>query len=199
MATANFGRTGVLGGETFGNSVQVEIEAEAVQTRDSEVSAGKVGVLSTRTDADTGVATLSGGHGVSSSDRVDVYWTGGSRRGMAATVSSNDVTIDGGSGDDLPAQSTEVVVMVCTEEAHVVTGNDVKALALYTPARGTFVFAESDDSEVFAVTLDAGGVFHWWEGSGLTNPLAGGAVTKVFLTHADSESAQTMKIGILHN
>lgn len=198
--SANFGRTGVLGGLVFGNSNQSVVTAEAEQTRVPTVAQAKSGVLSTRTDDNTGIATLSGGHGVQSGDRVDVYWTGGSRRGMDATVSTNAVTVDGGNGDALPLETTEVVVAICDEETHVVSGDDVKAILLESAdARGTFVFAADDDSEIYAVTLDAGGVFHWWDGCGLANPLASASVAKVFLTHDDASAAQDLKIGILHD
>ncbi len=69
------------------------------------------GELSTRTDNDTGVLTLSAMHGVMSGNTVNVFWEDGSRLGMTVgTVSVNNVPIDGGTGDNLPASSSEVNV-----------------------------------------------------------------------------------------
>ena len=64
------------------------------------------GVLTTRTDASTGVLTMAADHWFFTGDTLDVFWTGGSRLGMTATVAASAVTVGGGSGDDLPALST---------------------------------------------------------------------------------------------
>lgn len=72
------------------------------------------GTLTGRTDADTGVVTRSSGSKVSDGDLVRVSWgdDGASNRrdGMTAAVSGNAITVDGGSGADLPALSTAVKV-----------------------------------------------------------------------------------------
>lgn len=69
------------------------------------------GSLTTRTDANTGVVTTTNTPtGIATNDIVDVYWSGGRRRQMVATVSGSAITVDGGSGDDLPALSTAVVI-----------------------------------------------------------------------------------------
>ena len=73
--------------------------------------AAQTGPLSTRTDDNTGVATLSAGHGILTNDVVDVYWDGGIRFGMVATVSGNAVSLEGGAGDNLPAQDTACTVV----------------------------------------------------------------------------------------
>lgn len=67
-----------------------------------------VGTLTTRTDDNTGVATLTAGHNIVSTDVVDVYWAGGVRYGMVATVTVNAVALEGGDGDVLPAQDTVI-------------------------------------------------------------------------------------------
>ena len=73
------------------------------------------GTLTTRTDDDTGVLTLTSGHGVMTGNEVDVYWGEDgehSRLEMTVgTVSGTTVPIDGGTGDNLPATSTAVHVI----------------------------------------------------------------------------------------
>jgi hypothetical protein len=76
------------------------------------VAAQTDGALGTRTDADTGIVQLATGHGILTADVVDVYWVGGVRYGMDATVATNDVTIDGGAGDNLPAQDFAIAAVV---------------------------------------------------------------------------------------
>ena len=70
-----------------------------------------VAELTTRTDADTGIATMASGHGVTTNDTVDIFWKAG--RIHAMTVTASDATtigIDGGSGDDLPIATTTIGV-----------------------------------------------------------------------------------------
>ncbi len=67
------------------------------------------GTLSTRTDADTGIATLASGHGITTNDTVDVFWNAGQIYAMTVTASaSTTIGIDGGSGDDLPIATTVI-------------------------------------------------------------------------------------------
>ena len=66
----------------------INVAAQAQRTDNGQIAqevtlpAGKAGSLTTRTDDDTGVATLTPGHGITTSDTVDVYWAGGVRYGM---------------------------------------------------------------------------------------------------------------------
>ena len=68
------------------------------------------GTLTARTDANTGVVTAAG-HGLTTGDYADVFWSGGARDHMdVGTVSGSDVPVDGGTGSDLPAKDTEVII-----------------------------------------------------------------------------------------
>jgi hypothetical protein len=83
------------------------------------------GPLTTRTDADTGTVTMDdSGHSIETGDTVNVYWAGGERIGMTVgTVSGTSVPVDGGSGNDLPAQDTDVFVSLDSgEELAVLIG-----------------------------------------------------------------------------
>jgi len=70
------------------------------------------GSLSTRTDNDTGVCTVvETNHGITVSHTVAVWWAAGKRTGMSVTaVSGTVITVDGGSGDNLPALSTAIEI-----------------------------------------------------------------------------------------
>jgi hypothetical protein len=79
------------------------------------LAAAKTGTLTTRTDNDTGTLTMTAGHGITTGQTLDVYWAGGQRRGMTVgTVATNSVPIDGGAGDNLPANTTAITAMVPT-------------------------------------------------------------------------------------
>lgn len=59
-----------------------------------------------------GVAALSAGHNIVTGDTVNAKWNGGINRrtGMTATVSGNNVTLSGGSGDTLPTGGTAITL-----------------------------------------------------------------------------------------
>lgn len=191
-------KTNSLGGKTFNESTTVTGDGAIVQ--ELSVAAGSAGTLTTRTDADTGVVTVDdSGHAFAELDRVDLYWTGGARRGMSvSSVSVNGVTIDGGSGDDLPSQDTVVTLIEPTEVDAVVLGTNVNGIVLYTSQIGQFVFADSGDSEHLAVELTAGKAYSWTEGNGTTNPITGDSIAKVFVSHGGTSSA-TMRVGVLYD
>lgn len=124
---------------SFVNSISgggVQISGNAIRDTDSvtgltlTLPKGKAGTLTTRTDNNTGIATLAAGHGIVTSDIVDVYWAGGRRYGMSATVSGNDVTIDGGSGDNLPNQNDAVIVSKQVRINVLIDGDLLAGLAL---------------------------------------------------------------------
>lgn len=103
--------------------------AERIAGSGVTVPIAYAGTLTTRTDNDTGVITTTNTPAIITGDRVDVYWSGGQRRGMAATVSGSAVTVDAGSGTNLPTASTVISVVKCTAVTFAtVTMANVKAL-----------------------------------------------------------------------
>jgi hypothetical protein len=187
-----------VAGRTF-PSVEV-ITTDGAVIKEPTVAAAKVGQLTTRTSNTQGTLTMASGHGFTDADRLDVYWAGGSRRGMVVgTVSVNSVPLtDSGSGDNLPTNLTAITAMVPREEEFVVTGDDVSALAFYSNKRGTIVLAESDDGEVaFKVIGGATGTqqsYIWSASRDPVNPVASGDITKVFFSHSDSSASADMRV-----
>jgi hypothetical protein len=162
------------------------------------LAAAKTGTLTTRTDNDTGVATMDSGHGFATNDVLDVYWDGGARYGMTATVSTNAVTIDGGAGDNLPTTSTALTVMKQVVLSQPFDGSKVKALALHCKeTRCTILFYESSSLRL-AVQLNADTPYEWFSGGYGSNPLASyTAITAIKMTHADSSAEQAITAGFL--
>lgn len=190
----------VVAGRAFAEQRNVAINHGAVLDPTDKVPAAKSGSLTTRTDADTGVATMSTGHGIITGDRIDVYWTEagvkGCRRGMGATVATNAVTLDGGAGDNLPTQGVTVILAVAQAYDLELTGSNLEGLCVYTAKRGAFVFAQNDNTLIYGKHLPVDGqVWGWDSESGETNPVAGGAIGKVFLSHSDTTASQVMRVG----
>lgn len=187
-----------LGGQTFNQSSTPS--ADAFIVHNESVAAGEEGSLTTRTDADTGVITVDdSGHSFAETDRVDVYWTAGCRRGMSvSSVTGAAITVDGGSGDDLPAEDSTVTIIEPVLLDLSVLGTRVEAILLSTDTRGQFVFIDDGSLEAYQKELGAGYSFDWIDGNGTTNPITGDQIEGVYISH-DGSSAATMKVGILHD
>lgn len=88
----------------------IQVEAQSLRYRDGHSE----GSLTTRTDADTGVITVTDDdHAITNSNTVFVWWSGGVVRSMTvSSVATNAITVDGGTGDDLPAADTAMEIGV---------------------------------------------------------------------------------------
>lgn len=193
----------IADGRTF--TVQTSQTTDGVVKVDKSganaLAAAKSGALTTRTDDNTGTLTMAASHGIATGNRLDVYWSGGSRRGMTVgTVSVNEVPIDGGAGDVLPADETAVTAMVPTQESFVVTGDNVKALACDATARATITFTDNTPTELGVVQITGADLAYFWTSlSGVTNPLAGDSVTRVYLSHDDTTAAREVRATAMYD
>jgi hypothetical protein len=173
-------------------------EAEGQISHTVALAAGKAGTLTTRTDDNTGEATLGTGHGMAQNDVVDVYWEDGVRYGMVVgVVAGNVVPIDGGAGDNLPLADTALVVCKQTEINTDFDGDDAVMFAVHSTKRGHANFQDSGDASLEAVDLAANEVWWWAADTGESNPLSGNAVDKVLVSNGTTEAA-TLKIGVLY-
>jgi hypothetical protein len=144
----------------------------------AEFPAAKPGTLSTRTDNNTGTLTMEGGHGITTGDLVDIFWTDGNgdvqsqKVVTVGTVSGNSVPFDLGSGTNLPAQGTSVTVMVLQYEPVVIGANNISSITI--SSTGKLNVHVYDDGLVYVSTIvvEAGGCFSWNNQTGLTTPIA---------------------------
>lgn len=187
----------------------VDFSSDDSQSGNAETSvevtlgAAKIGQLTTRTDANTGTLTMSGGHGITDAARLDVYWSGGRRRGMTVgTVSANSVPIDGGAGDDLPANLTAITAMVPTEVAFGVTAAGGVGLGFSNKgganAYAIAAFCQSGGTEVLAYVLAPLRATTWLLSGDPTTPI-GSNIAKVYLSHGDSAGSVKLQAFGLYN
>ena len=173
----------------------VSRDYEGSITEQGSLPAGKAGSLSTRTDDNTGVATLGAGHGFQTGDKVDVFWAAGSRYGMSATVSGNDVTIDLGGGDNLPDQGTNLVVTKRVAIAMAFSGDLLKLIvACCKTKRIRLTFEDAGGSSLLSRDLPLGEPWSWVSDQGVANPLAGGSVASVQAANGESDAAGTIQV-----
>lgn len=166
--------------------------------KEISVAPAKTGSLSTRTDNDTGVLTMANGHGFVTSDKVDVYWSGGRRLGMTATVSGNAVTVDGGSGANLPVLTTAVTAMKPVEEPVVFSGDNVLGIEMSSDAAGTISIV--DDEAAVAVSKQIGGetasserAYVWMPSRDPVNPLSGVTTSLFRFSHGSATKTAVMR------
>lgn len=203
MPTAQKNTTATIPGRAFSSdAATVSFDAGVYQEIAlPALNAAQTGTLTTRTDNDTGVATLSTGHGIITSDVVDVYWSGGMRFGMDATVSTNDVTLDGGAGDNLPTTSTAVTVVKQTAIDPLNIDGDAgqfAAVVYLNPtvpaAKAHIDFQESDGTSVAELDLvtekATGGLSNVVDiAGGETNPYTGNPIAKAAASHNSTTAA----------
>lgn len=164
--------------------------------------AGKAGTLTTRTDDNTGEATLSTGHGIVDGDVVDVYWSGGIRYGMTVgTVATNVVPVDGGAGDNLPAQSTALVV---TKQVTINTAIDGDAIEIIgicaestdsaSTSKAHIDMRDSGNATIEEIDLVANVPQIWDIEGGATNVFTGNPITNSKASNGSSSESLTLKI-----
>ena len=186
------------------NSAAVEFAGiVAVEKTLAALVAAQTGTLTTRTDDNTGVATLSTGHGIVNG-KVDVYWATGVRYGMDATVATNAISIDGGAGDNLPAESTAVTVVIPTAVEVNFDGDTVEIIGIFyrnpsdTGAKAHLTLTDSGPATIKELDLvhetANGGCDNVWNiEAGDTNVFTGNRITAGSASH-DSTSAGTLYI-----
>jgi len=186
------------GAVTFDNPNVFEIALAAVH-------ADNTAALTTRTDDNTGTVNLGASNTISDADTVDVYWSGGVRYGMTASVSGTAITVDGGSGDALPVQGTSITVVTQTEiNPCNIDGDKIQIIgvfyrcALDTTAKAHVDFQDSGSNSIHEIDLvhetAQGGCNNIVNVSaGDTNPYTGNPITKAFASH-DSAQAGTLYV-----
>src|SRR6478752_3582463 len=194
----------------FVNSISgggVQISGNAIRDTDSvsgftpTLPKGKAGSLTTRTDSNTGVATLGASHGIVTRDVVDVYWSGGRRYGMTTTVSGNDVTIDGGTGDNLPAQGDAVVVTKPVRINVGIDGDLLAGIALkleftdpQSTNRGHISFFDASNAQVTQLDLAANEAQPYDVAGGAANQFTGNPITYALASNGGSNADSTLKL-----
>ncbi len=178
--------TKAVGGFINGSQSSVYSDETGVLANPT-VPVGQPGVLTTHTTNTTGSLTMTNAlHGITTGQRIDVYWAGGQCYGaVAGTVSGLVVPIASVSGgSNLPASSTPVTIGICTSAPFNVVGANLAALVLITGVNGYFVIANGGD--LVAYYLTAGTMATWGTGDVGVNPILSGTPTKVFMSHTNT-------------
>ncbi len=127
--------------------------------------------------------TLGAGHGITSADKVGVFWQGGQRIEM--TVSTTDattitVTAASGLGQAFPANATSIMVSVGTARTDMAfDATELQMLQAGCPAQAGTVyeaavnFLDGGGASLLAAVIAGGECFAWASESGAAQPLTG--------------------------
>ena len=186
------------------------INQSVIRSGDSKIElevalpAGTAGTLTTRTDANTGIVTVSS-HSITISDTVDVYWSTGRRYGVDVTAQdSTTISIDLGAGDNLPAASTAVVIVKQVVVNKAIDGDNVEIIGFLAElaastgfgVRITFFDAISGGGSAVGngIDLDPNSPFVLDIEGGATNLLTGSPILSFVASNGDGSNACTLKI-----
>jgi hypothetical protein len=177
------------------------VAGDHFNTYEIPLLAALLGSLTTRTDANTGIVTVASGHGITTSDTVDIYDANGAliRKDVDVTaVSSTTISIDLGSGSDLPVVSTPVIVGKQVPFSPLIDGDKIQGIAinLEVPGgtKGRVDFVDAGPASVAELTLTAGRPIIADVAGGQANPLTGNPIVTAVVSHAGTAAGGTLKI-----
>jgi len=164
-----------------------------------DLGAASSGVLDARSDDDTGNIACTD-HGFDTGAVVDAYWDGGRRYGMNLTrVDADNVLLDSGDGDVLPAQGTSVKFCEQTDLDTDFAGDLMKALVAHCDQRACICLKTAGGTVELVLDLVAGEAQSWIDDGMAANPIAGDTIAKATLSQANADNAATIQLGILYN
>ncbi len=153
------------------------------------LAAGKAATDWVKTDANTAACNLTAGHGYVSG-KADVYWTGGMRYDVDMTVTVNALALDGGVGDDFPANGN-LTVVVCTPQQinTAIDGDAVKLFIANSTQRASIYFEDAVGDSIVQIDLVADNPYTWNYTSGQTNPLTGDPIAVCYASNGTVTAA----------
>jgi hypothetical protein len=161
------------------------------------LAAGQAASAWVKTDADTAACSLTAGHGYTTGV-ADVYWTAGRRYGVTMTVSTDDLTLDGGTGDDFPESAAEDVIVTQQQQVNVTIDGDLAALVGVTATvRGHVDFQDSAGNSICPIDLVAD-TPDLWDSDMSTTPYTGAIITKAMVSNGTA-AAGTLEIIVLQD
>ena len=192
------------GGVTIQPLAVVRTNSGMIALEDT-LNAAKAGTLTTRTDDNTGTLTMTTGHGITTGQIVDIYWSGGVQRTVTVgTVSVDSVPFDLGIGDVLPIATTAVTVCVHKSINLAIDGDnaDIVAVILETNDKslrtaGNVQFLDAASDVIAEIDLVANVPQVWDIEGGSANPFTGDPITNLKATQGNSTSTETYTLKIV--
>jgi len=200
MAQATLSGSIVIAG--VGINVSVTKTKTGQITVDRELPKGYTGVVTSGGGTAGGTLTVSGADGLfTDADFIDVYLTTGtgdiSYEGNISDVTGDVITVAGFT-NNLPANTTAIIVSKRIVINVDIDGDHMEAIAAGCGARAHLVFEDSGDAELLVQEITTAALsWYWFNESGWTRPITGNAVDEIHASTANTGADQTLVIGIL--
>jgi len=146
-------------------------------------------------DADTATCTLPVDHGYSTG-KFDVFWDGGCRYDVDGTVAGNGLALDGGSGNDFPADETAVVVCPPVYLDIEIDGDNLSLFAIESTVLANAWFVDSTNTEVVSLKLAGSQPQGFYQTGDAESPLTGNVCEKVWVSNGSTTPGQVTIIGL---
>lgn len=175
MATGTIAIVASIGGVTI-NKVITKTFDHPNPYVDIPLSAGKVVTAWVKTDANTAACNLPADHGYSNG-KMDVFWAGGMRYDVDGVITVNALALDGGTGDDFPANATVGVIVSIPKQVNVACDGDAVVAFVANSTQRSSIYFKAGAGSVAQFELQADEPTLWHDTNGLANPLTGTPIT----------------------
>jgi hypothetical protein len=168
------------------------------------LNAAKTGTLSTRTSDTVGTLTMTNGHGITTGQIIDLYWSGGVRYGVTVgTVATNSVPFSLGAGDNLPIATTAITAVVQQTANLLIDGDETELLAIELRSNdrtarvaGHVAFYDAADDLIAEIDLVSNVPQVWDIAGGSANPFTGDPITYAKISTGGSSATETYQLTI---
>lgn len=204
MATVTHAQSITGGGVTIQPLPIARTNSGAIGLEDT-LTAAKTGTLTTRTSDTVGTLTMDTGHGITTGQIIDIYWTGGVQYTVTVgTVSVDSVPFSLGSGDVLPIATTAITAVVQKAINLSIDGDetDILAVILETVDKslrtaGHIQFRDVSNAEVAEIDLVTNVPQVWDIAGGSANPFTGNVITNLKASQGSSTSTETYTLKLI--
>jgi hypothetical protein len=171
--------TATLAGETA--TVNETRTEDGVGGITPSTPAATAGELTTRSSHTNGVITATD-HGIVTGNKVIVTWTEvdgtlRNRYNMDATVSGTAVTVDGGTGTNLPALNSDINIALQVTYNITFDFDAMDTFIVTTNIRGVVAFIDATDTEKCVIDMAANKAAIWMKDAGFPAPMSGDPIT----------------------
>lgn len=185
-----------VSGDAFNSDETVTVSGEAgIPPCNPIAAAAVVGTLSTRTNNTSGTLTMGSGHGLTTGQRVDLYWSGGKCYGaVLGTVSGLScpiASVEG--GDNLPAATTEITVGPCNQVTCNFVGDNLQAIAASSPSAFGYIVLHDGTTAHLAAYVGPANGYSWRTGT-TTNPVATDTVNRAYFSTRSTTAITDMNL-----
>lgn len=187
MGLGNHTESLSIGGRLMQRNVDLTADNDAGYGGSSapiSLTAPKLATNWVKTDADTAACDIPTGHGWGNgAHTVDVFWDVGCRYGVTATVTTNAVALEGGTGTDFPANGEATAVLAIQQQVNVsIDGDLAKAVGVLATVRAHVMFEDASSDLIRALELQPNEP-DMWDDQMTTNPYTGDTITKAMVTN----------------